>query len=46
MNDTSEKMLITLVTGWGDFDQLAERIYWFGANSSPSHIWPMYSAED
>ena len=34
------------MTGWGDFAQLAERIYWFGANSAPSHLWPMYSAED
>ena len=34
------------MTGWGDFAQLAERIYWFGANSTQSHIWPMYSAED
>lgn len=35
------------MTGWNSsLAQLAERIYWFGANSTQSHIWPMYSAED
>ena len=34
------------MTGWANFAELAERTYWFGANSSPSHLWPMYSAED
>lgn len=40
------KMPTRFMTGWGDFAQLAERIYWFGANSTQSNIWPMYSAED
>ena len=34
------------MTGWGDFTELAERIYHFGNNSTMSNIWPMFSAED
>ena len=43
--DTS-RTPIRFMTGWGDFDQLAERIYHFGNNSTMSNIWPMFSAED
>ncbi|MBK7964051.1 MAG: hypothetical protein IPK10_01160 [Bacteroidetes bacterium] len=34
------------MSGWGDFAELAERIYHYGNNTTMSNIWPMFSAED
>lgn len=34
------------LTGWGNFAQLAERLFHFGNNHLASDIWPMFSAED
>ena len=43
----STRVPTRFMTGWSaSLAELAERIYWFGANSAPSHLWPMYSAED
>ncbi len=41
-----QKQPTLFMSGWGDYTELAQRIYHFGNNTTMTNIWPMFSAED